>query len=305
MIELSEDRLGAIFQGTLTLLYRLLFLLYAESRGLLPVHAREYRDASLQHLKESIREVAGTIADETEKHINKQYSTGSYELWQKLKRLFHVIDAGSEELNVPRYNGGLFLADRDKNDHSPEAEAARFLERERVPDRYLARAIDLLARGIDPKHHDLAFVDYKSLGVRQLGSIYEGLLEFQLRMATEKLGVIKEKGREVYKAFRELSDREKARAETKNDFVQRGDAYLENDKRENSRSLASIQRRRSSRSPRLSPSNSRARYGSNLSPSANATHSNRRPSTHASMRWTNGSIPSSKAIYWLMLTTWP
>lgn len=123
--DLDDDTLGTVFQGTLTLLYRLLFLLYAESRDLLPVHAREYREPSLQHLKAEIKEVAGAIADETEKHINKYFEADSYDLWKRLKGLFHVIDQGSEELNVPRYNGGLFLAERDKDDHSPEADAAR------------------------------------------------------------------------------------------------------------------------------------------------------------------------------------
>ncbi len=46
---------------------------------------------------------------------------------------------------------------------SPEAQASRFLERERVADRCLARAIGLLARVINPKRHDLAMIDYKSL----------------------------------------------------------------------------------------------------------------------------------------------
>jgi hypothetical protein len=206
--DLDDDALGIVFQGTLTLLYRLLFLLYAESRDLLPVHAREYREPSLQHLKTEIQEAAGTIADETEKQISKHYEAHSYGLWQRLRTLFHVVDRGSEELNVPRYNGGLFLAERDKDDHSPEADAARFLERERINDRFFARAIDLLARVIDPKRHDLVFVDYKSLGVRQLGSIYEGLLEFHLRIAGEKLAVVKVKGREVYSPFKELSERE-------------------------------------------------------------------------------------------------
>jgi Eco57I restriction-modification methylase len=231
-MECSESDLAKIFQGTLTLLYRLLFLLYAESRDLLPVHAREYRTASLQRLKENIRDVAGTIADETEDHINKRFGEDSYALWQMLKKLFAVIDKGSEELNVPRYNGGLFQSQRERDDHSPEADAARFLEHERIGDRYLARAIDLLARGIDPKRHDLVFVDYKSLGVRQLGSIYEGLLEFHLHIATEKLGVVKEKGHEVYKPFRDLTDREKTRAENQKVVVLRGRTYLENDKRE-------------------------------------------------------------------------
>jgi type I restriction-modification system DNA methylase subunit len=230
--DFDDDRLATVFQGTLTLLYRLLFLLYAESRALLPVHAREYREPSFQHLKEEIKEAAGTIDDETEKQINRRFEADSYGLWKRLKTLFHVIDQGSEELNVPRYNGGLFLAERDKDDHSPEAEAARFLERERTADRYLARAIDLLARAIDPKRHDLVSVDYKSLGVRQLGSIYEGLLEFRLQIAAEKLAIVKEKGREVYSPFRDLSEREKTKVENQGAYVSRGHAYLENDKRE-------------------------------------------------------------------------
>ncbi len=231
--DLDAAELASVFQGTLTLLYRLLFLLYAEARDLLPIQAREYHQGSLQRIKDEIKDVAGTISgEEAVGQIQKGFEADSYRLWQRLKALFHVIDKGSEELSVPRYNGGLFLAERDRNDHSPEAEAARFLEHERIADRYLARAVDLLARGIDPKRQDLVFVDYKSLGVRQLGSIYEGLLEFQLRIAGEKLGVVKEKGREAYKPFKELNDREKTRVENQKTYVSRGHAYLENDKRE-------------------------------------------------------------------------
>jgi hypothetical protein len=231
-LNLDQDRLDNIFQGTLTLLYRLLFLLYAESRDLLPVHSREYREASLQRLKDEIKDAAGAIEDETEQHLNKRFQNDVYGLWQKLQSLFRVIDKGSEELNIPRYNGGLFLAERAEDDHSPEAQAARFLAREQISDRYLARAIDLLARGIDPKRQDLVSVDYKSLGVRQLGSIYEGLLEFSLRIANQKLGIVKDKGREVYKPFTKLNDHEQKRAESKKAYVSRGRAFLENDKRE-------------------------------------------------------------------------
>jgi hypothetical protein len=231
--EISEDTLQSTFQGTLTLLYRLLFLLYAESRDLLPLRtSREYFDASLTSLKKQIAGVAGTIKDETEGKIKEGYRADSFALWERLKRLFAVVDQGSEDLNVPRYNGGLFQARRDPADHSPEAQAARFLEVEQVADRHLARAIDLLSRGIDPKRQDLVMIDYKSLGVRQLGSIYEGLLEFRLRIAGEKLAVVKEKGREVYEPFRELGERERDRAERQGKIVRTGRVYLENDKRE-------------------------------------------------------------------------
>ena len=65
----------------------------------------------------------------------------------------------------------------DKDDDSEEAEISRFLESTFVADSFVACAIDLLARDPDPKSHALVSIDYKSLGVRQLGSIYEGLLE--------------------------------------------------------------------------------------------------------------------------------
>ena len=45
----------------------------------------------------------------------------------------------------------------------------------------------------DDHSHALIFIDYKSLGVRHLGSIYEGLLEFKLRIAPETMAVVEGK----------------------------------------------------------------------------------------------------------------
>ena len=42
----------------------------------------------------------------------------------------------------------------------------------------------------------MVFIDYKSLGVRQLGSIYEGLLEHRLWIADEDKTTVKEKSGE-------------------------------------------------------------------------------------------------------------
>ena len=60
--------------------------------------------------------------------------------------------------------------------------------------------------------------------MRHLGSIYEGLLEFKLRIAGEKLAVTKEEGKEVYKPARQVK---KPLA-----IIDKGEVYLENDKRE-------------------------------------------------------------------------
>ena len=231
--DLSQERLDEVFQGTLTLLYRLLFLLYAETRDLLPVkEVRGYFEASLTKLKREVAETAGSIADEVEERLKGYYRDDRYDLYDHLTYLFQVVDRGDSTLNVPVYNGGLFLSDLEDSDETPEARAARFLLNTRVPDRFLARAIDLLSRDVDPKRHDLVSIDYKSLGVRQLGSIYEGLLEFKLRIADQKLAIVKEKGREVYVSFNDLDEKSRERTERQKSLIRKGQVYLENDRRE-------------------------------------------------------------------------
>ncbi len=239
--EPDEDFRRQVFNGTLTLLYRALFLLYAESRGLLPVkEVRGYWDQSFTKLKEDIAEQGGNIADAAPGRLGKAYcsSADATELYDRLMALFEVIDRGSRELNVPLYNGGLFITKPHTDDHTQEAETARFLATHKIPDYYLALGLDLLARDVDDKRQDLAFIDYKSLGVRQLGSIYEGLLEFKVRIAPQKMAVVKGKKTEEVIPYEEAA---KAGRRVLTDgrgrnAVERvynpGDVYLENDRSE-------------------------------------------------------------------------
>jgi len=225
--DLSDERLSEIFHGTLTFLYRLLFLLYAEARDLLPAREeRGYYEISFTRLKKEIAERAQNISDDAPARIEKAYGATSTELYDRLTRLFAVIDHGEASLNVPTYNGGLFITAPEPDDATPEAANARFLAAHKIPDRYLARGLDLMARDLDAKTHALAMIDYKSLGVRQLGSIYEGLLEFKLRVASEKMAIVKGKKTDEIIPYRELGDR---RAK---DSIPKGKPYLENDKRE-------------------------------------------------------------------------
>ena len=233
--EPNETFRRLVFEGTLTLLYRLLFLLYAEARGLLPVREqRGYFEHSLTRLKEDIAEKAGNIYDEAPSNLNTAYRTDTTDLYDRLMKLFAVIDRGSRELNVPLYNGGLFITEPQPEDSSSEAETARFLQKNKIPDRYLAKGLDLLTRDLDDKRQDLVFIDYKSLGVRQLGSIYEGLLEFKIRIATEKMAVVKGKRTEEVVPYKEAKKiLTIGRGRTAQERVyQPGDVYLENDRRE-------------------------------------------------------------------------
>ena len=237
--DLSQEYLDQVFEGTLTLLYRLLFLLYAEARDLLPVkEAHGYFAASLKRVKQEVAEAAGGLTDEVEGRLKKTYRADTTALYDRLAKLFAVIDKGEKSLNVPVYNGGLFISDPDRDDETPEARNARFLLASKVPDRHLALALDLLARDDDEKTFKRAFIDYKSLGVRQLGSIYEGLLEFHLRVAPEKMAICKGKKaeevvpyREATKAKRQLLKQGRGKDAPERTLA-KGAVYLENTRHE-------------------------------------------------------------------------
>ncbi len=214
--KLDDAELAQVFSGTMTFLYRLMFLLYAESLELLPVHeANGYRELSLYQMKREIAETGGTLLDESPDKLGKRYAASSTALYERLNALFAVINQGSDELNMPTYNGGLF---------SSQTDGGQFLDSYAIPDRFLALGLDRLARDVDARTKALVFIDFKSLGVRQLGSIYEGLLEFKLKIANEPLAVTKEKGKEIYVPF--------AKVKKPLTTIEKGDVYLENDKKE-------------------------------------------------------------------------
>jgi len=234
---IDQERLTLIYQGTLTFLYRLMFLLYAEARDLLPVKdVRGYWEVSLDNLKRDIAEQAGTILDEAPDRLRRAYRADSYDLYERLSRLFQVIDRGDADLNVPRYNGGLFITAPQDDGSTQEQITARFLRDHQLPDRFLALGLDRLARDLDDKKHDLVMIDFKSLGVRQLGSIYEGLLEFKLRIALEKMAIVKGKRTEEIVPYRDAprgsilkTGRGQNAAER---TLPRGMVYLENTRQE-------------------------------------------------------------------------
>lgn len=224
--EPTEDELADIFEATLTLLYRLLFLLYAESRDLLPIREAPYSAASLKRIKEEIADKAGVAASEVAEKLEKAFSGKDTKFYDRLCLLFQAMDKGDPVLNVPTYNGGLFNTKPDESKRRDQ-EIARFLVEHKVPDRYLALAIDRLSRDQDERTLALGFIDYKSLEVRHLGSIYEGLLEFKLRIADEDLTTQVDKDAEKYIKLSEAKVKRGRHAEI---VVRKKEVYLSNDK---------------------------------------------------------------------------
>jgi hypothetical protein len=153
----DPETLREIYDNSLIVLYKLLFILYAEARDLLPLRESEmYRDTySLHAIKHDVARGRALLPT-------------SATLWPRLKQLFNIINEGSPPLSVATFNGGLFDPERHP-----------FLERYTVGDAHLQAAVDLLSRV------DGQFVDYRDLAERHLGTIYEGLLEYHLEALQE------------------------------------------------------------------------------------------------------------------------
>ena len=146
-------------EAALLLLYRLLFILYAEDRDLLPVRDRRYDDYAL---RDRVRGDVGRRKDQGDTFAE---TLATY--WSAIDGLCRAIDQGEISIGLPPYNGGLF-----------DRERAPLLDRIRLGDRVMADVIDALSFEQGPAGR--RYINYRDLGVRQLGSIYERLLEHEL-----------------------------------------------------------------------------------------------------------------------------
>jgi len=161
------------------LLYRLLFIMYAEDRRLLPYRVNRLytNNRSLGRLRDDI----ASVLDRVPRGHAADYSRETTAIWNDLQDLFDLIDGGRATYAVPAYNGGLFNPD-----------AHPLLSQKRISDWHMARVIDQLSRAHDPERPTAGLfrVDYRDLAIQHLGGIYEGLLELHPHPATERMMVV-------------------------------------------------------------------------------------------------------------------
>jgi type I restriction-modification system DNA methylase subunit len=197
----DEDGLSAdeLKEQSLVLLYRLMFVLYAESRGLIdpddPAASEEYQEYfSLEAKREEIIDEVEGLDVESGAAFEREFSQYSSSIWDRLTELFELIDEGEEDLDIPPYNGGLF---------SPEDHT--FLAENQVKDPYIAEVVFWLSTTVNDEGEHVP-ADYADLDTRHLGSIYEGLLEHEFRIAgPEGVAAVAEDGGQVWKSGDEVS----------------------------------------------------------------------------------------------------
>ncbi len=151
--------LDQVREAVLVFLYRLLFILYAEDRELLPVRDTRYDDYAL---RDKVRGDVGRRKDQ-----NDVFSKKASRYWNAIDDLCLAIDQGDSSIGLPPYNGGLF-----------DRESTPLLEEIRIGDQVVADVVDALS--FEQTEHGRRYINYRDLSVQQLGSIYERLLEYEL-----------------------------------------------------------------------------------------------------------------------------
>ncbi len=163
-----------LYAGVVTVMMRVVFLLFAEERRLLPSDDARYDSAySVGRLVEQLERRAAIHGEQTLEH-----RTGA---WHRLLALARALHGGvaHENLRLPPYGGGLFDPDRypwlEGRDGTPAP----------VDDLTVLRMLDAVQ--YVRLYGERRRLTFRALDVEQIGYVYEGLLELEVRTATESV----------------------------------------------------------------------------------------------------------------------
>ncbi|OLE78388.1 MAG: hypothetical protein AUF76_19165 [Acidobacteria bacterium 13_1_20CM_2_65_9] len=153
----APSALHGSFEQALTIVYRILFLLFAEARSLVPLWHPVYRES---YSIEALRDLAE----------RRERAPG---MWDALRAIGRLAHAGCRagDLRVTPFNGRLFSPAR-----TPLA------ERRDLDDAAATHAILALSTRTAVDRAGRQRIAYRDLGVEQLGAVYETLLDYEPRV---------------------------------------------------------------------------------------------------------------------------
>jgi hypothetical protein len=173
-----------VYGGLLAVLLRLVFILYAEERGLLSSSAAYVRNYSLVGLFDKLRIDAGRFPDTMDQR---------YGAWSRLVVLFRMVHDGAKrgDLRLPPRYGHLFDPDGWAFLEGRPLRINRVMGAPvavpKVADGVVLRVLEKLLL------LDSDRLSYRALDVEQIGSVYENMMGFRLERALEtSIGVGKE-----------------------------------------------------------------------------------------------------------------
>lgn len=167
----------ALYEAAITVLMRLVFLLYAEERELLPINEQVYNQYyAISTLSDQLRSEADRFGEEVlERH---------YDAWSRLLSTSRMVFSGvrHDRLNMPAYGGSLFdpnrfvfLEGRSQGSDWARNESKPLL----IDNRTVLHILDNIQYLYIRDYRQMQRLSFRALDIEQIGHIYEGLLEYK------------------------------------------------------------------------------------------------------------------------------
>ena len=184
--ELARSNPGYLYEGLLTVLMRLVFILYAEDRDLLPSRS-DARAREIYEMSYSVRGLYAKLVEDAA--LNPDTMDERWGGWGQLLALFRLIHEGHSTHFVQARGGKLFDPDEfpflegraDKKDPS------RVMQ---VSDGCILRILEGLMT-LKLRGQEREGLSYRTLDVEQIGSVYETVMGFTVEEASSRMLAIK------------------------------------------------------------------------------------------------------------------
>lgn len=189
-----------LYNDSITVLYRTLFIIYAEAKNLLPIEEEEYKLLSFNKMIED---------------VEFEVENNNTNLWEKMERLFSYIDKGytGKDITIEAYNGGLF---NNKN--------RQYLGKYFISNKNWIKVLKKIAF-YEKGNKLVEKIEFKDLSTRSFGTLYEGILDYNMFIASEDMVKrIDKKGTKI--SYIPLSN---TTAKKTDIIIKKGEIYLSED----------------------------------------------------------------------------
>lgn len=174
-----------VYQAAVTVMMRIVFLLFAEERDMLPTEQLYWDSYAIKDLLDDLRgQAAGG-----EEHLDE-----TYDAWHRLLAVSQALHGGVnyDEMRMPAYGGSLLDPDRFPWLHATDGRGLRLRVSDRVMLHVMESVQTVVAKG------ERRRISFREIDVEQIGYIYEGLLGYSCAEVTDDiiLGLVGKDGEE-------------------------------------------------------------------------------------------------------------
>lgn len=184
--EIEQDLEPYIYESAVTVLMRLVFLLSAEERGLFllgdPTYDATYAVSTLL-----------SQLDEDANRFGEDVLERRTDAWHRLLATFRMVHAGAAHANLrlPPYGGSLFDPDRfpfleGRRPGQPRDEHGAPLRIDNRTIKHILDALQVLRFRGKGGWQEARRLSFRTLGVEQIGHVYEGLLDHGVVQVTSE-----------------------------------------------------------------------------------------------------------------------